>query len=100
MTASLDERQLEIVTVDYLRALSYECIHGPVIAPKRAPERQDYGQVVLTRRLRDALVRINPDVPDDAIEDSLRQVTRTDSLSLPAKAVASQACATRCCPSS
>src|SRR5690554_294579 len=79
----IDESQLEGVTVDYLCELGYEHIHGPVIAPDgEAPERQDYGQVVLTHRLRDALVRINPDVPDQAIEDALRQVTRTDSPSL------------------
>jgi len=79
----LDEAQVEIVTVDYFRDLGYEYIHGPEIAPDGdAPERTDYGQVVLTRRLRDAMVRINPDVPDDAIDDALRQVTRTDSPSL------------------
>jgi len=60
----LDESQVEIVTVDYFRELGYEYIHGPVIAPDgEAPERQDYAQVVLTRRLRDALVRIDPDAP-------------------------------------
>jgi len=79
----IDEAQVEIVTVDYFRELGYEYIHGPAIAPDgEAPERQDYAQVVLTRRLRDAMLRINPDVPDDAIEDALRQVTRTDSPSL------------------
>jgi type I restriction enzyme R subunit len=83
MMSYLDEAQLEIVTVDYFRQLGYEYLHGPVIAPDgEAPERQDYGQVVLTGRLRRALVQINPDVPDDAIEDALRQVTRTDSPSL------------------
>jgi type I restriction enzyme R subunit len=79
----LDEAQAELVTVDYFRELGYECMHGPYIAPDgEAPERVDYGQVVLTRRLRDALVRINPDVPDEAIEDALKQVTRADSPSL------------------
>jgi len=79
----IDEAQVEIVTVDYFRELGYDYIHGPFIAPdSEAPERQDYAQVVLTRRLRDAMARINPDVPDDAIEDALRQVTRTDSPSL------------------
>jgi len=77
------ESQLEIVTVDYFRALGYEYVQGPVIAPDgEAPERRDYGQVVLTRRLQDALERINPEVPIDAIEEALRQVTRTNSPSL------------------
>src|SRR5680860_122050 len=83
MSRYLDEAQVEIVTVDYFRELGYEYIHGPSIAPDgEAQERADYAQVVLTRRLRDAMVRINPDVPDEAIEDALRQVTRTDSPSL------------------
>jgi hypothetical protein len=73
MSNYLDEAQVEIVTVDYFRALGYEYIDGPVIAPDgEAPERADYAQVVLTRRLRDAMVRINPDVPVDAIDDALR----------------------------
>ena len=83
MSKYIDEAQVEIVTVDYFRGLGYEYIHGPFIAPdSEAPERSDYGQVVLTRRLLDAMARINPDVPDEAIEDALRQVTRTDSPSL------------------
>src|SRR5664279_1452418 len=83
MSNYIDEAQAEIVAADYFRELGYQCLHGPVIAPDGdAPERHDYGQVVLTRRLRDAMVRINPDVPAEAIEDALRQVTRTDSPSL------------------
>jgi type I restriction enzyme, R subunit len=79
----LDEAQVEIATVDYFRELGYEYVHGPEIAPDgEAPERADYGQVVLLRRLREALVRINPDVPTEAIEDAVRQLTRTDSPSL------------------
>jgi len=83
MSAYLDEAQVEIVTVDYFRELGYEYVHGPQIAPDGdTPERADYGQVVLLHRLRDALVRINADVPDEAIEDAIRQVTRPDSPSL------------------
>ncbi len=79
----IDEAHVEIVTVDYFRELGYEFLHGPVTAPDgEAPERTDYAQIVLTRRLRDAMVRINPNVPEDAIEDALRQVTRADSPSL------------------
>jgi hypothetical protein len=53
----LDEAQVEIVTVDYFRELGYEYIHGPQIAPDGdAPEREDYGRVVLTDRPRDTLL--------------------------------------------
>jgi len=79
----LDESQVEIATVDYFRELGYVYIHGAHIAPDgEAPERDDYGQVVLVGRLRDALTRINPEIPDDAIEEALRMVTRPDSPSL------------------
>ena len=80
MATYLDEAQLEIATVDYFRELGYEYVHGPVIAPDgERPERTDYGQVVLVGRLRDALVRINPDVPAEVIEEAIRQVTRRGS---------------------
>ncbi len=83
MSNYLDEAQVELVTVEYFRDLGYGYHHGSVLAPESdVPERLDYGQVVLARRLRDALFRINPLVPDEAIEDALRQVTRTDSPSL------------------
>ncbi|MBN1830417.1 MAG: HsdR family type I site-specific deoxyribonuclease [Deltaproteobacteria bacterium] len=79
----LDEAQVEIAAVDYFRELGYLCVHGPEIAPDAAfPEREDYAQVVLVERLRSALGRINPGMPDDAIEEAVRKVTRPDSPSL------------------
>jgi len=83
MTPYLDEAQVEIVAVGYLRDLGYDYVHGPDIAPDgESPERADYGQVVLVDRLRCALERINPDVPREAIEEALRSVTRPESPSL------------------
>ncbi len=79
----LDETQLEFATVDYFRALGYAYAHGPEIAPDGgAPERESYGHVVLVGRLRNALKRINPGVPADAIEEAIRKATRSDSPSL------------------
>ena len=76
----LDESQIETVTVEYFRGLGYGYAHGPSIAPDGdAPERADYGQVVLLRRLQDALRRINLGILDEVIEDAVWQVTRTDS---------------------
>ena len=47
-----------------------------------AAERRDYGQVVLEERLRQALVRLNPVLPPEALEDGYRKFTRIDALSL------------------
>ncbi len=83
MAGFLDEAQVELVTVDYLRDLGYGYLHGLEIAPDgEAPERADYGQVVLLGRFRQALQRINPDVPDDAIDEAIRRVTLPQSPSL------------------
>ena len=37
---------------------------------------------MLERRLRDALARLNPDLPADALEDAFRKLTRVDAPSL------------------
>ncbi len=36
----------------------------------------DYGQVVLERRLRDALTRLNPELPAEVLDDAYRTLTR------------------------
>lgn len=41
--------------------------------------RADTREVVLTRDLRAALARLNPDLPVDACEDAVRALTRHDS---------------------
>lgn len=83
MTSPLDESQAELVAVGYFRDLGYDYAFGPDIAPDgERPERGNYGQVVLLGRLRAALLRINPDVPGEAIEDAIRKVTRPESPSL------------------
>ncbi len=69
--------------VEYFREIGYEYIHGPKIAPGgEVQEREDCAQVVLVGRLRNALVRINPDVPAEAIEEAIRKVMGPEGTSL------------------
>lgn len=83
MSGYLDEAQVELISVDHFRELGYSYAHGPDIAPDgEGPERRDYGQVVLGGRLCEALTRINPEVPAEAIEDAFKQVARPESPSL------------------
>jgi len=83
MTTLLDEAQVELVVLDILGELSWPCAFGPDIAfDGERPERTSYGDAVLVGRLREALTRINPKVPEEAIEDAIRKVTRTESPSL------------------
>jgi len=45
-------------------------------------ERQDYRQVVLERRLREALERLNPDLPPEAIQDAFRKLMQPGGATL------------------
>ncbi len=68
------------LTHNLLSGLAYSSLHGPDIAPDgKHPERDDYRQVFLLGRLRDALNRINPDIPAECIDDAIRVITRTES---------------------
>ena len=69
------ESHLEEATLEWFEELGYEIIFGPDIAPEgEYPEREDYGDVILAERLKEALTRINPKLPASAIEDAQRQI--------------------------
>ena len=74
---TFNESTVEAAALEWLASLGWQTAHGPDIAPD-APdaERNDYGQVVLERRLRDALARLNPNLPGSALDDALRKLTR------------------------
>jgi len=81
--AHLTESEIESAAFSWLSDLGYQTLFGPDIAPDMpAAEREHYGQVVLERRLRDALARLNPQVPAEALEEAFRKLTRPDSPSL------------------
>ena len=71
MSPPLAESGVEQAALGWLGSLGYGVLFGPEIAPGQpAAEREDYGQVVLGRRLRQALQRLNPQVPSDALEEA------------------------------
>jgi type I restriction enzyme R subunit len=77
------ESHLEQVVIQWFESLGYAYLPGPDIEPETShSEREDYAQVLLIDRLREALYRINPDLPSDAIEDALLKIKRSDSPSL------------------
>ena len=83
---TLTEADVEAAALAWLSALGWRVAHGPDIGPG-APEaeRADYGQVVLERRLRDALARLNPGLPAEALEDAFRRLTRPEGATLEAR---------------
>ncbi|MBN2207826.1 MAG: type I restriction endonuclease subunit R [Candidatus Coatesbacteria bacterium] len=79
----ISESALERATLNWIDELGYSVLRGQEIAPgEPGAEREDFGEVILTERLRDALWRLNPDVPDEAREEAFRKVTLLDSPSL------------------
>ncbi|HNQ64404.1 MAG TPA: type I restriction endonuclease subunit R [Smithella sp.] len=75
----ISESIIEQAALDWLKAIGWGTIFGPDIAPDMlAAERENYGQVVLERRLRQALQRLNPQVSADALEEAFRKLTRPE----------------------
>jgi len=77
------ESVVEDAALAWLESLGYTVKHGPEIGPGELfAERADYGQVLLADRLCQALERINPALPAEAIEDAFRKVTRLDGATI------------------
>lgn len=79
MKNSITENEIEEIALSYLQGLGYTYQLGTVISPDgEHPERQ-YNEVVLVTRLRDAIDKLNPNISQDAKEDALKKVLRTES---------------------
>jgi type I restriction enzyme R subunit len=83
MSRKFSESVVEETAVTWLEHLGWAAKVGPDIAPGELfAERADYGEVVLKQRLRDALARLNPDLPPEAVEDAFRRVTHPQGATL------------------
>jgi type I restriction enzyme R subunit len=86
MTQGFTESVVEDAALAWLESLGYTIKHGPEIGPEEIfAERSDYGQVVLAGRLRQALVKLNPSLPVEAIDDAFRKITRLEGTTLDAR---------------
>ena len=77
------EAHVEDATLGLLANLGYATAHGPDIAPDaRGSERTSYGDVILRKRLVDAVDRLNPTIPADARAEAIAQVFASATPSL------------------
>lgn len=77
------ELVVEQAALAWLESAGWTVRNGAEIAPgEPAAERANYGQVVLEQRLRDALARLNPDLPAEALEDAFRKLVRPEGAEL------------------
>ncbi len=80
---SLNESHVEDAALTWFGELGYAVGHGPQLAPgEPAAERNSFGEVVLVGRLREAIRRLNPAIPEEAREEALRKVLRVATTSL------------------
>lgn len=83
MGNTFNESTVEEAALSWFEELGYAVVHGPIIAPgEQNAERGSFGDVVLAGRLREAVDRINADIPNEAREEALRKVLRLESPSL------------------
>ena len=80
---TFSEADVEGAALSWLKGFGWTVAHGPDIAPDTpGAERADYGEVILERRLRGALERLNPDLPIEALDDAFRKLTCPEGATL------------------
>ena len=70
---TITEADVEQAALSWLENVGWKTAHGPDLIPN---ERSDYGSVILQSRLRDAIVRLNPELPAKARDDAFTKLTR------------------------
>ena len=79
----ITESDIETAALNWLAGMGYSVLHGPDIAPDISDaERSRYEDVVLERRLRDAVGRLNPNIPAESQEEAVQKVLSPSSPSL------------------
>jgi type I restriction enzyme R subunit len=81
---SLNESIVEDGALTWFGDIGRTIRHGPHIAAgEPAAERASFGELVLLGRLREAIRRLNPAIPEEAREEALRKVLHLATPSLP-----------------
>ncbi len=78
----ITESEIEQIALDILSSdLGYTVLYGPDIAEGDKKER-DYTEVVLQHRLKTAIDKFNPTIPEEAKEEAFKKALRTVTISL------------------
>ncbi|HAI29878.1 MULTISPECIES: type I restriction endonuclease subunit R [unclassified Thalassospira] len=84
--AYLSEAEVEAILLEHFMALGYARLSDGTAGPDgNAPERAAYSDVLLQDRLKQAIDRLNPDIPDDARHDALTKIIAVEMPSLVAE---------------
>ena len=80
--ASLSESAVEQTALDWFRDLGYTVIGGPEMQPGPSSLRDTHADVVFPTTIRGALARLNPDIPEEALDDALSRLLRPEGSTL------------------
>ena len=76
----ITENIIEESAIEILQSQGWEYANGKEISPEGLfCERENYSQIVLVNRLRNAIAKINPEIPLDAQEAAVQKVLRIAS---------------------
>ena len=83
--AILSESVIEDTALDWFRGLGYNVISGPDMPPGPRSLRKTHEDVTLLSAVRGALARINSGLPEEALDDAFRKLTRPEGTTLEAR---------------
>ncbi|MBS3173638.1 type I restriction endonuclease subunit R [Candidatus Woesearchaeota archaeon] len=73
------------MNLQLLKDCGYRIIYGPDIAcDGETPQRKDYKEVILLDHLRDAIDKLNPQIPKEAKQQAIKKILRAESQNLEA----------------
>jgi type I restriction enzyme R subunit len=82
MSRYITENEIEQIALDILNEdLGYTVLYGPDLTEGDSKERE-YTEVVLQQRLKNAIDKLNPEIPSDAKEEAFKKALRTTTISL------------------
>lgn len=68
----INEEQVELLAIEWFKELGYDYLLGYEIAPdSQNPHRTNYQEVILNVKLQTALIKLNPNIPLEAIEEAI-----------------------------
>ena len=83
--AYLYESVVEQAALDWFRGLGYDVVGGPDMPPGPQSLRESYADTIFPSVVRGALDRLNPNLPNEALDDAFRKLTRPEGPILEAR---------------
>ncbi len=79
MTKRMIESDVEELFLKVLSEIGYSVKYGPDISPGGSDQEREYSDPILPGRLKESLRLINPEIPDEAIDEAIRKITKNNS---------------------